>query len=523
MNGAGSLVEPLLGLPHWVGVIIVGVIVICIVATAGMTSTTYVQFLKGGLLLIFSTILVGFLLVRGLGTQPESLHGDDGQKLHNVPEMVTEAQLTAQGYVLKHTAGDLKKFMQGETIAWYRPVAHEDGNAGRLDQWETARPESNGQGQLSAGPGGAASRPSPAMSEDPTRLRAPARSGPFKFISLLADKATHASSSWHKKRQCSTRATATTFTIYYPRSNPRQPKCCGRTSSSKWAERRWQKLEFRLADAGPVLRHGGPAAHPDPLLHRAQPGRARGRSTIVAIAAIGFFYVLTLYMGLGAAMVTGTINPADNNMSAPLLARSLRRRAVRHHLGHRLRHRAGHRGRPDRGGLGRGGPRPHGPLGGHADMNRARQKVRAGKVAAFVVGIIAIILGIMFRGVNVSFLVGWAFAVAASANLPAILMMLFWPKTTSARHRGVSIIVGIVVRAGHHPDRPGHVRRSLRADRRGCVASPGAAGHHLHPAELPDAGGGVVDDAEEAAGHGLAGSWYPNGDVGSGGGSPSLS
>jgi cation/acetate symporter len=67
MNGAGSLVEPLLGLPHWVGVIIVGAIVITIVATAGMTSTTYVQFLKGGLLLVFSTILVA-LLFRGVST-----------------------------------------------------------------------------------------------------------------------------------------------------------------------------------------------------------------------------------------------------------------------------------------------------------------------------------------------------------------------------------------------------------------------------------------------------------------------
>ena len=64
-----------------------------------------------------------------------------------------------------------------------------------------------------------------------------------------------------------------------------------------------------------------------------------------------------------------------------------------------------------------------------------------------VVGIIAIILGIVFRGVNVSFLVGWAFAVAASANLPAILMLLFWPKTTAA---GIvaSIIVGIVAALG---------------------------------------------------------------------------
>lgn len=42
MVGAGDLVVPLLGLPHYVGVLIVGSIVIFIVATAGMTSTTYV-------------------------------------------------------------------------------------------------------------------------------------------------------------------------------------------------------------------------------------------------------------------------------------------------------------------------------------------------------------------------------------------------------------------------------------------------------------------------------------------------
>jgi cation/acetate symporter len=33
---------------------------------------------------------------------------------------------------------------------------------------------------------------------------------------------------------------------------------------------------------------------------------------------------------------------------------------------------------------------------------------------------------------NASFLVGWAFSVAASANLPALLMILFWKRTTAA-------------------------------------------------------------------------------------------
>jgi cation/acetate symporter len=72
-----------------------------------------------------------------------------------------------------------------------------------------------------------------------------------------------------------------------------------------------------------------------------------------------------------------------------------------------------------------------------------KRKVAAGKITAIVVGCIAMALGIVFKSMNVSFLVGWAFAVAASANLPAILMILFWKKTTA---KGViaSICVGLV-------------------------------------------------------------------------------
>ena len=56
---------------------------------------------------------------------------------------------------------------------------------------------------------------------------------------------------------------------------------------------------------------------------------------------------------------------------------------------------------------------------------------------------LAIVLGILFKGINVTFLVGLAFAVAASANLPAMLMMLFWKRTTK---QGITaaIIVGMI-------------------------------------------------------------------------------
>ena len=70
-------------------------------------------------------------------------------------------------------------------------------------------------------------------------------------------------------------------------------------------------------------------------------------------------------------------------------------------------------------------------------------KVIIGKIAAIAVGGLAMILGILFKGMNVSFLVGWAFAIAASANFPAIIMMLFWKKTTG---KGItaSVLVGMI-------------------------------------------------------------------------------
>src|SRR5438132_4373200 len=65
MVGAGALCTPLLGLPHWAGVIIVGIVVMIIVVTAGMVSTTWVQFIKGSLLVIFCAMLTIAILARG--------------------------------------------------------------------------------------------------------------------------------------------------------------------------------------------------------------------------------------------------------------------------------------------------------------------------------------------------------------------------------------------------------------------------------------------------------------------------
>src|SRR3954453_23586357 len=81
MVGAGTLVRPLLGFSHQAGVLTVGVVVILIVVTAGMVSTTYVQFIKGALLVLFCAILTAMILNRGFRTGGKTLDPMPYQRL----------------------------------------------------------------------------------------------------------------------------------------------------------------------------------------------------------------------------------------------------------------------------------------------------------------------------------------------------------------------------------------------------------------------------------------------------------
>ena len=74
-------------------------------------------------------------------------------------------------------------------------------------------------------------------------------------------------------------------------------------------------------------------------------------------------------------------------------------------------------------------------------------QVRIAKFASVIVGAIAIVLGILFKGMNVGYLVGWAFSIAASANLPSLVMLLFWKRTTQ---QGIiaAVVVGMVSSLG---------------------------------------------------------------------------
>jgi cation/acetate symporter len=164
------------------------------------------------------------------------------------------------------------------------------------------------------------------------------------------------------------------------------------------------------------------------------------KSVLVATGFIGYFYILTFIIGFGAIVLVGT-NPAflaegggligGKNMAAVHLAHATGgdlffgfisavafatilavvsglalagATAVSHDL--------------------------------YANVIRKgkateKEEVRVSKIASIVLGILAIGLGIAFEKQNVAFLVGLAFAIAASTNFPIILLSTYWKKLTT--------------------------------------------------------------------------------------------
>ena len=184
-------------------------------------------------------------------------------------------------------------------------------------------------------------------------------------------------------------------------------------------------------------------------------------SVMWAIALIGTFYLMTLVLGFGAAALVDTgegseIAASQGNLASPLLAEAV------------------------------GGG--DGSLGGavllavisavafatilavvagltltsassvahdlYASVWKKgdvtdREEVRVARIAAFVIGGIAIALAIPAQDLNIAFLVALAFAVAASANLPSLLYNLFWRRfntrgATWSIYGGLIMCVGLV-------------------------------------------------------------------------------
>jgi cation/acetate symporter len=353
MVGAGSLIKPLLGIEHHWGVLIVGTVVIIIVATAGMVSTTWVQFIKGSLLVVFCAVLTIAILAAGIR--------------QNVPSTVTRAEAGRWVSASKPPAG----------LVAVAPSTH-------------VAPGNDHTGPL----------------------------GPLQYIEAISDTTLIR---WTRPATPDAPWTGTEVKgsdLLLPGGSP--------TFKGIRSENMTDRLDFISLM---LALFAGTASLPHILIryYTVKDAASARKSTVVGIASIGAFYVLTLYLGLGA-MVSGNLDPTDQNQAAPLLAQTFGTLpfafisaiafttvlgtvsglilagsgAIAHDLIENV-------------------------LGHHLKENA---KVGAAKWAAVGIGIVAMGLGILFKNFNAGFLVGWAFNVAASANLPALVMLLFWKHTT---------------------------------------------------------------------------------------------
>ncbi len=455
MVGAGVLVQPLLGFPHWVGVVLVGATVTVIVVTAGMVSTTWVQFLKGSLLVLFSAILTVLILMRGLET---GVGGEDGYAfrtlgpfeaakldtaLTQLPELAGMTMLPATGAWQKLTPqAFLRTQDQQSGIVTVWKVDQAGPGKVVLRESQTVTTTVDGQTLVNSQPLGTVQgepelHPVGYISRLPDGQQQTGSLGPLEFFSTL-DRSQVVL--WGS--QTVTEADGTVTKIYYPKPTPgsrvlrpgEHPRFQG-IRSERWLD----KLNFLSLMLALFC---GTASLPHILIryYTVKDEVSARKSTIVGIASIGFFYVLTLYMGLGA-MTSGAMDVTNSNMAAPLLARSVNEwlfaaisaiafTTVLGTVSGLI--------------LASAGAVTHDLLASVFKVEMTdHEMVRVAKIASVVVGTISIVLGILFRELNVSYLVGWAFSVAASANLPSLVMLLFWRGVT---RQGIiaAVVVGMV-------------------------------------------------------------------------------
>ena len=221
------------------------------------------------------------------------------------------------------------------------------------------------------------------------------------------------------------------------------------------------KLDFMSLGMALVL---GTAGLPHILIrfYTVPSAKAARKSVLWAIGLIGSFYLMTLVLGFGAAALLDTgagskVAASGGNLASPLLAEEVGGGAgsnggaillaliaavafatilavvagltltsassVAHDL--------------------------YATVFKHGEASE-KNEVKVARVAAFVIGGVAIALAIPAQKLNIAFLVALAFAVAASANLPSLLYNLFWKRFNTrgavwAIYGGLISSVGLVI------------------------------------------------------------------------------
>jgi cation/acetate symporter len=180
------------------------------------------------------------------------------------------------------------------------------------------------------------------------------------------------------------------------------------------------------------------------------------KSVFWATTFIGYFYILTFIIGFGAIVLVST-NPiyhVGDDIKNALIGGNANMPAI--HLAHAVG------GDLMKGFIAAGAVAPHRAVGSggtfwggsavshdlYASVFRRGAveegaEVRVSRITTIILGIVAIILGVIFQKINAAFMVGLAFAVAASANFPVLLLSILW-KGLTTRGAVIGGFVGLI-------------------------------------------------------------------------------
>ncbi|MCL2640121.1 MAG: hypothetical protein FWD53_04685 [Phycisphaerales bacterium] len=400
------------------GPIILGTAAILIVALAGMLATTWLQFAKATALLIVCGILTLAVLNRGLTTDPnfdpafrkpqrtESLDHNFLTK-NNLTLLPAEDQWKRTPYVrFQNNATDeisiwRKQFIDGWTLPAFSTQA-----AVETQYLVNGIPQGKGGGNFfSVG--------------HIDRLIPPAeQTGPLfptKFLHTLFQSRI---TTWQREHDFIDPDGSRTA-IFYP---------INKEGTTMLAPGNSPQLANRLNFISLMLAlFCGTASLPHILnrYHTVKDPSAARKSTLIALTAIGIFYILILFLGL-AAMTSGILDLTDPTTALLRLAKSfspltfaafstLAFLAILGTASALLM----------------------------ATATTTAPQIKNARMTAIIAGLAAIILAITCQKTDPLLLTTWSFSIAAAAHLPALLCRLFWKRTTAPAITA-SILVGLV-------------------------------------------------------------------------------
>lgn len=447
MVGAGSVVNLLLKLDYNLAVAIVGVVMLCYVVFGGMVATTWVQIVKA-LLLIAGTIVLSILVLAQFNFDlgkffDQTTKVQTGKLAAAAPagatEVVVSGGVTKGKDILIGSDGSTNETRKAADVVPNAPyvITLADTLPGNVTKGTVIKDAAGNSYTVAADTN---------VDKAPKAIRLD-KTVPGTAVGL--SKKPELILNGQNIKVITAAPVNVTVKLdqplanAYPASTIAGPPTDFMTPGRRYAntQEKWGALDLISLGMALIL---GTAGLPHILVRfYTVPDAVEARKSVVwAMVIIGSFYIMTTFLGFGAATLVGSANVgtvdangafvANTNLAAPVLADKV------------------------------GGEVFYAFIASIAfatilavvagltitasttfahdvwfsiirnEKEKPGEQILVARITAFVVGAIAILLAIAMPGANAAALVALAFAVAASANLPVILFSLFWKRFNTA-------------------------------------------------------------------------------------------